>query len=99
MSLSFSEYGLQRLDEIVTPGMLCGFDFDGTLAPIVTEPHRAEVPLDVLRRLVELCECTPVAVITGRSLADIRARLDFSPDFVAGNHGLEGVPGWEAVAG
>lgn len=79
--------------------MLCAFDFDGTLAPIVTEPHRADVPLPVLRRLIELCECTPVAVITGRALTDICARLDFSPNFVIGNHGLEGMPGWERHAG
>jgi len=99
MSLPFFECSSQRLDEIVQPGMLCAFDFDGTLAPIVTEPHRADVPLPVLRRLIELCEYTPVAVITGRALADIRARLDFAPNFVIGNHGLEGMPGWEGRAG
>ena len=36
----FDEAGLKRLDEIVQPGMLCVFDFDGTLSPIV--PHIAE---------------------------------------------------------
>jgi trehalose 6-phosphate phosphatase len=98
MSLPFFECSSQRLDEIVQPGMLCAFDFDGTLAPIVTEPHRADVPLPVLRRLIELCEYTPVAVITGRALTDVCVRLDFAPNFVIGNHGLEGMPGWEGRA-
>jgi trehalose 6-phosphate phosphatase len=42
-----------------------------------------------------LATVAPVAVITGRSLADIRDRLGFEPHFIVGNHGLEGVPGWE----
>jgi trehalose 6-phosphate phosphatase len=98
MSLPFFECSSRRFNEIVKPGMLCAFDFDGTLAPIVPEPHRAEVPLPIRRRLIELCEYTPVAIITGRSLADLRARLDFTPDYVVGNHGLEGMPGREGLA-
>ncbi|MDB5764836.1 MAG: otsB [Herminiimonas sp.] len=95
MTLLFSEAGLRRLDAIVKPGVLCVFDFDGTLSPIVAQPERAHLPPDVLARLVELSKYAPVAIITGRSVEDIRARLDFEPDFVVGNHGLEGVPGWE----
>jgi trehalose 6-phosphate phosphatase len=34
-----------------------------------------------------------VAIITGRAVEDIRARLPFVPDFLVGNHGIEGVPG------
>lgn len=92
----FSAAGQRRLDEIVKPGMLCVFDFDGTLAPIVPQPERARLPLAVRRRMVELCGLTTVAVITGRSLEDIRPRLNFDPAYLVGNHGLEGVPGWEA---
>lgn len=95
MSVPFFECSSERLDQVIRPGMLCAFDFDGTLAPIVTEPHKAEVSLAILGRLHMLCASTPVAVITGRSLADVRARLDFAPGFVVGNHGLEGVPGRE----
>jgi len=91
----FSEAGLHRLDEIVQPGLLCVFDFDGTLSPIVTQPERARLPAGVLQRLVDLSNHAPVAIITGRSVTDIRPRLGFVPDFLVGNHGLEGVPGWE----
>jgi trehalose 6-phosphate phosphatase len=98
MSRLFSEKGLQRLDQIVRPGLLCAFDFDGTLAPIVSQPEQAQVPDDIRRRLIGLSEYAPVAIITGRSVPDIRARLGFAPDFIIGNHGLEGVPGWELQA-
>lgn len=95
MSQPFFEYGAQRLQDIVKPGMLCAFDFDGTLAPIVKDPACACIPAPVLRRLVVLAEHARVAVISGRSLEDVGARVDFLPEFVVGNHGIEGVPGWE----
>lgn len=98
MSFPLFEYGARRLDEIVRPGMLCAFDFDGTLAPIVKEPERASIPTPVSRRLITLSEYARVAIITGRSVEDIGLRLDFMPDFVVGNHGIEGIPGWEGRA-
>jgi trehalose 6-phosphate phosphatase len=97
-TLPFAEWSAARLDEVVKPGLLCAFDFDGTLAPIVTQPEKARLPLGVMQRLVALSRHAPVAIITGRSLADIRARLGFEPDFIVGNHGLEGLPGWERRA-
>lgn len=98
MSLPFFEYGAARVDEIVKPGMLCAFDFDGTLAPIVKDPNRVCMPAAVSRRLSALTAHARVAIISGRSVADVGARLDFLPDFVVGNHGIEGVPGWEDLA-
>ena len=95
MMALFSDGGLRRLSEIVKPGMLCVFDFDGTLAPIVPQPERAQITLGVKRRLHILARLTPVAIITGRSLADLTKRLEFEPEYVVGNHGLEGIPGWE----
>lgn len=95
MSLLFSEAGSRRLDDIVMPGMLCAFDFDGTLAPIVAEPAHASLPDDMLQKLLVLSRQATIAVITGRSIDDIRSRLGFEPTYLVGNHGLEGVPGWE----
>lgn len=95
MQALFSETGARRLDDIARPGLLCAFDFDGTLAPIVPHPGEAWLSDDTRRRLVTLALYAPIAVITGRSLEDIRVRLGFEPDFLVGNHGLEGVPGWE----
>lgn len=93
MLTSFFDQGMHRLNDIVRPGMLCAFDFDGTLAPIVTQPDKASLPAPVLRRLTILSEYAPIAIITGRSIADICTRLSFVPDYVIGNHGIEGLPG------
>ena len=95
MTYLFSEKGMRQLDRIVRPGLLCAFDFDGTLSPLVPQPDRARMPFPTRRLMMELSELAPVAIITGRSLADIRRRLEFTPDYLVGNHGLEGVPGWE----
>ena len=96
MAMLFSGAGQKRLEEIARPGLLCAFDFDGTLAPLVAVPDNARLPAHIRKRLLALSAYAPVAIITGRSLEDIRTRLGFEPDFVVGNHGLEGVPGWEA---
>lgn len=96
MELLFSEMGRKRLGEVARPGLLCAFDFDGTLAPIVPTPEEAHLPDGIRDRLLALAQHAPVAIITGRSIEDISTRLGFEPDFVVGNHGLEGVPGWEA---
>lgn len=93
----FSEAGLQRLDEVVHERLLCAFDFDGTLAPLVPVPDDAHLPDDIRDRLLRLGRSVPLAIITGRGIDDIRPRLGFSPEFVVGNHGLEGVPGWESL--
>lgn len=98
MVMLFSDKGRKRLDDIARPGLLCAFDFDGTLAPIVPMPEQAHLPEEIRERLILLGKHAPVAIITGRSVDDIRPRLGFLPDFVVGNHGLEGVPGWEAQA-
>ena len=95
MTFLFTESGLQRLNEIIRPGALCVFDFDGTLAPIATRHQDARLPTDILKQLLQLSMFAPVGIITGRSIEDIRGRLGFTPHFVIGNHGLEGVPGWE----
>lgn len=68
---------------------LLAFDFDGTLAPIVARPDDAAVPMPTARRLSELAALLPVAVITGRRVADVRPRLGFEPWQVVGSHGAE----------
>jgi trehalose 6-phosphate phosphatase len=95
MSDLFDQAGMRRLDQIVQPGMLCVFDFDGTLSPIVPQPDSAALLPEVRERLVALTLLAPVAILTGRSLTDINKRLGFEPHYVIGNHGLEGMPGWE----
>ncbi|QLG29801.1 trehalose-phosphatase (plasmid) [Halorarum halophilum] len=73
------------------PGILLCLDFDGTLAPIVDDPEDATLhpgARPVLRRLVD-DPTVEVAVVSGRSLADLRERADIDDVLYAGNHGLE----------
>jgi len=87
----FSEAGLRRLNAIAHPGLLCVFDFDGTLAPIVAQPGDARLSPDTLERLRILALRAPIAILTGRAIQDITPRLGFEPDYLVGNHGIEGM--------
>lgn len=98
MDSLFSEAGIRRLDAAVKEGMLCVFDFDGTLAPIVPDADKAYLPEEIKQRLLHLMQLAPVAILTGRSVKDIGSRLGFEPHHLLGNHGIEGLPGWEARA-
>lgn len=90
--------GMQSLDVFTAQRLLCAFDFDGTLAPIVERPQDARLPEPARAVLLELQRHAPVAIITGRAVADIAPRLGFRPDLLVGNHGMEGVPGAQAAA-
>ena len=79
---------------------LLAFDFDGTLAPIVARPDQAKVPEPVSRGLAGLARELPIAIITGRSVADVRPLLGFKPRYVIGNHGAEDpIAGVQRAAG
>jgi trehalose 6-phosphate phosphatase len=83
--------GLAAVGGLLRGTPLLAFDFDGTLAPIVARPQSARVPPAVARRLDRLARHLPVAIVTGRSVADVSARLGFEPRFVVGSHGAEDV--------
>ena len=85
----FSPEGSAALASTMALSPLLAFDFDGTLAPIVAHHDDARVPLAVARRLEALSRCLPLAIVSGRSAADIRSRIDFEPRFIVGNHGAE----------
>jgi trehalose 6-phosphate phosphatase len=81
---------LERLAR--TPVLLVASDYDGTLAPIVEDPAAA-APLReaivALRLLAEL-PSTHVAVISGRSLADLAELSGLGPPLhLVGSHGSE----------
>jgi len=81
--------GEAALAAIMRRAPLLAFDFDGTLAPIVPTPEQARISRSVSGRLRRLAECLPVAIVSGRSVADVSGRLDFEPWCVVGNHGAE----------
>jgi trehalose-phosphatase len=66
-------------------------DYDGTLTPIVSRPELALCPSDVKRVLGELRDLSNVyiAIISGRSLKDLRKQVGVSGIVYVGSHGLE----------
>jgi trehalose-phosphatase len=66
-------------------------DYDGTLTPIVSRPELALFPSEVKRHLEKLRDLSKVylAIISGRSLKDLREKVGVSGIIYVGNHGLE----------
>jgi trehalose-phosphatase len=64
-------------------------DFDGTLSPIVDDPDAATLvdgAADALKMLAEHCD---VAILSGRDLADVVARVGLPGIWYAGSRGFE----------
>lgn len=91
----FTESGLTALRSYVGRTTLFAFDLDGTLAPIVADPQHILISETTRSELGLLATRASVAIITGRSRDDARAHLGIAPRFLVGNHGAEGLPGWE----
>jgi trehalose 6-phosphate phosphatase len=85
----FSADGETALARVLHDSPLLAFDFDGTLAPIVARPGDARLSRGVAARLATLATHLPVAIVTGRSVDDVRGRLGFEPRYIVGNHGAE----------
>lgn len=65
------------------------FDFDGTLSDIVNNPDSARPVEGAVAALRELARHCPVAVLSGRDLADIVERVGIPGIWYAGSHGFE----------
>jgi len=85
----FTPDGEAALATVIAARPLLAFDYDGTLAPIVERPEDARVAHAIEDRLERLAQRLPVAIVSGRRVDDIRARLAFAPHYVIGNHGAE----------
>ncbi len=84
-----SSAGQRALEAVLKRRPLFAFDFDGTLAPIVAHPDDARVPEELAMLLARLAQLRPVAIVTGRSVEDVRPRLGFVPVEIVGSHGAE----------
>lgn len=91
----FSPAGLEALKAQCTSETLYAFDFDGTLAPIVSSPADARLDQIVEELLIRLAHLAPTAVISGRGLKDLQQRVPEGPFLLVGNHGIEN-PGADA---
>ncbi|BBX18490.1 trehalose-phosphatase [Mycolicibacterium duvalii] len=88
MADALRSYGeIAPLVETRIPAVL--LDFDGTLSEIVGEPASAALVPGARETLEALAAHCPVAVISGRSLGDIRDRVGVPGIWYAGSHGFE----------
>jgi trehalose 6-phosphate phosphatase len=85
--------GLERLDAVASrldgKRLALFLDYDGTLTPIVSRPEEALLPEATRDALQRLSERATVAVVSGRSLADVKALVGLEALVYAGNHGFE----------
>lgn len=70
---------------------LIGFDFDGTLVPIVSHPDKVKLPRAIPGLLKKLKARIPahILILSGRSLKTLQSFFPRSHFILAGNHGLE----------
>ena len=79
--------GMQALDVTAAPAVF--FDFDGTLSEIVKDPDTARLADGAAEALTSLSTSCPVAILSGRDLADVRDRIGLPGLWYAGSHGFE----------
>jgi trehalose 6-phosphate phosphatase len=79
--------GMQALDVTGQPAVF--YDFDGTLSEIVKDPDSARLVDGAAEALTSLSSSSPVAILSGRDLADIRERIGLPGLWYAGSHGFE----------
>jgi trehalose 6-phosphate phosphatase len=78
------------LEQFAWSNVLLAFDYDGTLAPIVTDPNAARMRARTRRLLGVASSLYPITVISGRAKADALKRLEgVGLRGVVGNHGIE----------
>ena len=96
-----STYLFTHIDEILTniktiPKIFLFLDYDGTLVPIAPKPDQALLTQDERNLLALLCRQFTVAIITGRSLGEIKKIISIPDIILAGNHGFEILSPWDS---
>ena len=87
----FSDWDKVSFEILKSPRVFLFFDYDGTLTPIVSKPHQAIFPYTV-KTLIKRLQKNPkftIAIISGRSLKDVKRMVGIKNLIYAGNHGLE----------
>lgn len=83
---------LEKLDDIFgrfqegRPAIF--LDYDGTLTPIVDDPSQALLPETTRQLIRKLAEHWVVAIMSGRSVSDVKDLLGLENLFYAGSHGF-----------
>src|SRR5690242_17859922 len=85
-----STRNIRTLARFATTNELLAFDFDGTLAPIVSDPNMARMRPRTRRLLSAVARRYPCVVISGRARRDLSRRVGRIPVVhLSGNYGLE----------
>jgi trehalose 6-phosphate phosphatase len=79
-----------------TPALV--LDYDCTLTPIVAHPDLAVLSGDMRAALVRLAAHVPVAIVSGRDLANVRDKVGIDGIVCAGSHGCD-IDAPEALGG
>lgn len=90
MDYLLMEKGKGELEALLKVRSLYAFDFDGTLAKIVRDHHAARLGRPIRFWLEKLAKRAPIAIISGRSVEDLRSRVGTVVPHLIGNHGSEG---------
>jgi trehalose 6-phosphate phosphatase len=84
----FGRDGRAELARFIHAGTLVAFDYDGTLAPIVTDPKAAWMRARTVQLVRAVARRYTCVVVTGRERKDVMRFLDDVPfAHVVGNHG------------
>jgi trehalose-phosphatase len=80
---------LEALAQLAGRKLALFLDYDGTLTPIVERPEDAVLPQATREVLRRVARRHPVAIVSGRDLEDVRARVGLEEAHYAGCHGFE----------
>ncbi|MGE0081664.1 MAG: trehalose-phosphatase [Thiohalomonadaceae bacterium] len=82
---------LAEVERIAPPGrkLALFLDFDGTLTGITGTPREAILAPAMRDVLASLAERTPLAIVSGRDLDNLQARVGLSNLWYAGSHGFD----------
>jgi len=91
MNYFFRGTHLKKIKSLSIVNTLYAFDYDGTLSKISTKIEDANLPNSTYRLLSILSQQAQVAIVSGRSISDLKKRVRLPNVYLIGNHGLEGV--------
>lgn len=91
MNLAPKYFFKEDLDWIKEKRPFLFFDFDGTLVPIQNDPSSCWPDKKIKAYLKKILnsKLAHIAILSGRSLKDIKKRINIKGIYYSGNHGLE----------
>jgi trehalose 6-phosphate phosphatase len=83
------DHGLDLREALSERRPVVFLDYDGTLTPIVERPEDATLPARTRDAIERLATLAPVAILSGRDLADVRRMVGVEGISYAGSHGFD----------